>query len=137
MSKLNQNTQMKPDIFTRKDIKQIITKFYDFLLVDDEMIPFFKDIVAENQLEHHLDIISDFWNDIIFDTNTYENNVMQKHLHKNAFVNFKAAHFTIWISYFFETIDAFYSGDNSERMKSRAQSIATVMQLKMNLYPKK
>ena len=82
---------MKPDISSRKDIKQIITKFYDFLLVDEKMIPFFKDIVAENQLGHHLEVITDFWNDIIFDTNTYENNVMQKHLQKNAFVNFKTA----------------------------------------------
>jgi hemoglobin len=59
---------------------------------------------------------------------------MQKHLDKNAFVNFKKEHFTIWISYFFETIETFYLGDNSERMKSRAQSIATVMQLKLHLY---
>lgn len=125
---------MKQDISSRKDIKLIITKFYDFLLADEKMIPFFEDIVEENQLEHHLEVITDFWNDIIFDTMTYQNNVMQKHLQKNAFVNFTKEHFTIWISYFFETIDTLFSGDNSERMKSRAQSIATVMQLKMNLY---
>ena len=125
---------MKQDISSRKDIKLIITKFYDFLLADEKMIPFFEDIVEENQLYHHLEVITDFWNDIIFDTMTYQNNVMQKHLQKNAFVNFTKEHFTIWISYFFETIDTLFSGDNSERMKSRAQSIATVMQLKMNLY---
>jgi hemoglobin len=125
---------MKQDISSRKDIKLIITKFYDFLLADEKMIPFFEDIVEENQLDHHLEVITDFWNDIIFDTMTYQNNVMQKHLQKNAFVNFTKEHFTIWISYFFETIDTLFSGDNSERMKSRAQSIATVMQLKMNLY---
>jgi len=62
---------------------------------------------------------------------------MQKHLDKNAFINFKKEHFTIWISYFFETIETLYSGDNSERMKFRAQSIATVMQLKLHLYEKK
>ncbi len=71
---------MKQDISSRKDIKLIITKFYDFLLADEKMIPFFEDIVEENQLEHHLEVITDFWNDIIFDTMTYQNNVMQKHL---------------------------------------------------------
>ena len=95
---------MKPDISNRNDIKLIITKFYQLLLVDEKMIPFFEDIVAQNQLEHHLEIITDFWSDIIFDTMTYQNNVMQKHLKKNAFVHFTKEHFTIWISYFFETM---------------------------------
>jgi hemoglobin len=127
---------MKFDIASRKDIKLIITKFYDLLLVDEKMIPFFEEIVEKNQLEHHLEIITDFWNDILFDTITYENNVMQKHLTKNAFVAFKKEHFTIWVSYFSETIDNLFKGSNSERMKARAQSIATIMQLKMNLYQK-
>lgn len=128
---------MKPDISSRKDIKLIMTKFYDFLLADETMMPFFEEIVKENQLEHHLEIITDFWNDILFDTNKYQNNVMQKHLQKNAFIKFKKEHFTSWVSYFFETIDASFVGENSERMKARAQSIATIMQLKMNLYEHK
>jgi hemoglobin len=127
---------MKTDISSRKDIKLIITNFYDLLLMDEKMIPFFEEIVKENQLEHHLEIITDFWDDILFDGNRYQQNVMQKHLHKNAFVTFKKEHFTIWISYFSNTIDAFFKGENSERMKARALSIATIMQLKMNLYKK-
>lgn len=128
---------MKPDISSRKNIKLIITKFYDKLLIDDKMLPFFEDIVQENQLEHHLEIITDFWNDILFDTITYQNNVMQKHLDKNTFVKFQKEHFTIWVSYFFTTIDTYFEGQNASKMKTRAQSIATVMQLKMNLYQNK
>lgn len=125
---------MKLDISTREDIKFVITKFYDKLLADEQMIPFFKEIVAENQLEHHLEIITDFWNDILFDTLTYQNNVMKKHLDKNVFVKFTAAHFAIWISYFFATIDENFEGEKAQNMKSRATSIATVMKLKMNIY---
>ncbi|WP_299061946.1 group III truncated hemoglobin [uncultured Polaribacter sp.] len=127
---------MKPDITSRKDIKHIITKFYDQLLVDEKMTPFFEDIVQKNHLEEHLEIISDFWNDILFDTNTYKNNVMQKHVDKNVFIAFKKEHFTIWISYLFETIDAFFDGENAINMKNRARSIATVMELKMGVYQK-
>lgn len=127
---------MKPDISSRKDIKLIITKFYDVLLDDKKMMPFFKDIVAQNHLEEHLDIISDFWNDILFDTNTYANNVMQKHLDKNTFVAFKKEHFTIWVSYLFETIDTYFEGEKAHNMKNRARSIATVMELKMGVYEK-
>ena len=41
---------MKSDITSRKDIQHIIKKFYDCLLVDETMIPFFKDIIAEKHL---------------------------------------------------------------------------------------
>jgi hemoglobin len=125
---------MKPDISSRKDIKLIITKFYELLLVDKKMIPFFEDIVSQNHLENHLEIITDFWNDILFDTNTYSNNVMQKHLNKNAFISFKKEHFSIWTSYLFETIDASFSGSIAHNMKNSARSIATVMQLKIGVY---
>ncbi|MGJ8744987.1 group III truncated hemoglobin [Polaribacter sp.] len=125
---------MKPDISTRKDIKLIMTKFYDLLLVDHKMIPFFEDIVAQNHLEQHLEVITDFWNDILFDTTTYKNNTMQKHIDKNAFVQFKKEHFAIWISYLFETIDTYFDGQNALNMKNRARSIATVMELKLGVY---
>lgn len=124
----------KSDIGSRQDIKIIMTKFYDKLLVDAKMLPFFEDIVAKNHLEHHLEIITNFWNDILFDTLTYTNNVMQKHLDKSMFIQFKKEHFSIWISYFIETITSLFEGENSEKMKARAQSIAIVMQLKMNIY---
>jgi hemoglobin len=127
---------LKTDISSRKDIKVIITNFYDLLLIDEKMIPFFEKIIKENQLEHHLEIITDFWEDILFDGNRYQQNVMQKHLYTNTFVTFKKEHFTIWLSYFSNTIDALFEGENSERMKARAQSIGTIMQLKMNLYRK-
>lgn len=127
---------MKPDISSRKDIKLIMTNFYVLLLEDSKMHPFFEDIVAKNHLEDHLEVITDFWNDILFDTKTYHNNTMQKHLDKNAFVQFKKEHFIIWTSYLFKTIDTIFKGQISERMKNRATSIATVMQLKMSLYKK-
>lgn len=125
---------MKPDISSREDIKHIMTKFYDFLLVDKKMIPFFEDIVANNSLEHHLEVITDFWSDILFDTYSYSNNVMKKHLDKNSFVAFQKEHFSIWVSYFNTTIDTYFSGEIADRMKARASSIAMMMQLKLNLY---
>lgn len=127
---------MKTDISSREDIYLIISEFYKKLLSDDLMLPFFEEIIAENSLEHHLEIITDFWQDIVFDSSIYKNNTMQKHLDKNVFVKFERVHFTRWISYFFETIDALFTGVNTDKIKARATSIATVMQLKMNLYKK-
>ena len=125
---------VKPDISSHTDIKFIIVKFYEQLLVDEKMIPFFEEIVAQNHLNQHIEIISDFWNDILFETTTYKNNTMQKHLDKNVFITFKKEHFTIWTSYFFDTIDQYFEGVIAHNMKNRARSIATVMQLKMGLH---
>lgn len=127
---------MKLDITSRKDITKIITKFYELLLTDEKMMPFFEDIVAQNHLEEHLEIITNFWNDILFDTNSYSNNAMKKHVDKNVFITFQKIHFTIWISYLFEAIDTYFYGEKALNMKSRARSIATVMELKMGIYKK-
>ena len=107
---------MKPDISSREDIKLIITKFYNLLLADQKMIPFFEDIVAQNHLEEHLDVISDFWNDILFDTNSYSNNVMKKHDDKFVFLRFYEEYFTIWMLYFLETIYTFFNVANASIM---------------------
>ena len=61
---------------------------------------------------------------------------MKKHLDKHALIKFEKQHFTLWISYLFKTIDEHFEGKNSLKMKERATSIATVMQLKMSVYKK-
>lgn len=98
------------------------------------MLPFFLEFVSSNQLENHLEIISDFWSDILLNTQFYSNNVMQIHLNKDVYVKFESHHFTIWTSYFTETIQEYFQGEKAEIMKSRALSIATMMEVKMNLY---
>jgi hemoglobin len=127
---------MKLDISSRKDIKDILTTFYEKLLSDEKMLPFFEEIVANKQLDHHLEIITDFWQDILFDTTLYQNNVLQIHKEKHAFSNFKEQHFACWISYLFEVLDNQFKGLISSKMKNRATSIAMVMKVKMNLYEK-
>ncbi|NVK51706.1 MAG: group III truncated hemoglobin [Flavobacteriaceae bacterium] len=125
---------MKKEITTRSDIHFIITAFYKKLISDKEMFPFFKDIVAKNQLEHHIGIISDFWSDILLYTNTYSTNVLQKHLDFDKKIPFKKEHFDKWLQYLVSTIDTFFIGQNAQNMKDRARSIAMVMQVKMKLY---
>lgn len=125
---------MKPDIASREDIHFIITEFYKKLTSDEFMLPFFEEIVKENHLEVHINIISDFWNDILFYTNSYTNNVLQKHLDFNKKVVFKKEHFSTWLQFLTTTIDANFEGQNAQNMKDRASSIATVMQVKFKLY---
>lgn len=125
---------MKADITSKEDIKTIITEFYHKLLADDKMLPFFIEFIENKNLEPHLDTITDFWSDILLDTNLYAQNVMQKHIDKHSFIAFKKEHFQIWTSYLLSTIDEYHEGINAKKMKERALSIATVMQIKMKLF---
>ena len=125
---------MKTDILSRADIKFIISNFYKKLLNDKTMFPFFKEIVEKQTLEPHLEIISNFWQDILFHTHNYKNNPMQIHLDFHQKMNFERKHFEIWLQYLSQSIDESFVGINSRNMKNRATSIANVMQVKMNLY---
>ncbi len=125
---------MKQDVSSRVDIHFIITEFYKKLIADEEMLPFFEEIVKQNHLKEHIEIISDFWQDILLHTATYKNNVLQKHLDFNKKIAFKKAHFNKWLNYLKETIDDSFEGQNAQNMKDRASSIAMVMQVKFKLY---
>lgn len=125
---------MKPDIQSREDLEIIISSFYKKLTSDHLLFPFFEEIVKSKSLEHHLSIIVDFWQDILFQTYRYKNNPMQKHLDFHQKMKFEKEHFTLWLQYLTETVDEKFEGENALNMKTRASSIATVMQLKMNLY---
>ena len=125
---------MKPDITSREHIHFIITDFYQKLIKDESTFPFFEDFIKNKTLEKHIDIITDFWEDIIFQTNKYSNNALQKHLDINNNIEFSKEHFNTWLTYFTDTVNSNFSGLNAELTKNRATSIATVMQVKMNLY---
>ena len=75
---------MKTDIETREDVNLLITQFYDRLLKDETINHFFEEIVESNKLEHHLEIITDFWEDILLNTVKYGRNAMKPHLDMNT-----------------------------------------------------
>jgi len=125
---------IKRDITSRENIHFIITDFYKKLISDKYTYPFFEKFIEQGVLEHHIFSITDFWEDILFNSNKYSNNVLEKHLNTNQQIPFNKKHFDSWLNYFFETIDSNFKGLNAELMKNRAQSIATVMQVKMKIY---
>ena len=118
------------DIQTRENLHLIMSSFYVKLLNDPEISFFFTDVVKID-LESHLIDLVDFWEQMLFNKGEYKKNVLQIHLDINSKLNFTPAHFAIWLKYFNLTIDENFSGQNAENMKTRALSIATVMQIKM------
>ena len=120
---------MKNDILNREDLFLLMTDFYKKLLKDDTINYIFTD-VAKINLEHHLPVLVDFWDSILFQTGTYQKNAMQPHLDLHQKSPLTKHHFETWLRYFKETVDELFTGDNAFIIKERATSIATVMQIK-------
>jgi len=123
---------MKHDINTREDIFLLISQFYHKLLNEVTLKHFFEEIVQEQKLDQHIEIIVDFWEDILLNTVKYGRNAMKPHLELNQKHRFKTQHFETWLSHFNTTIDSNFEGKNVELAKTRALSIATVMRIKMH-----
>jgi hemoglobin len=121
---------MKADIENRKDLELLMERFYGKLLNDASISYLFTDI-AKIDLPNHLPVLVDFWESILFQSDTYQKNAMKIHtdLHKRS--PLQAQHFKTWLGYFHETVDELFEGGNAELAKQRATSIATVMQIKI------
>lgn len=118
------------DIENRKDLEIIMKQFYTKLLQDERISYIFTDIAKIN-LEEHLPVLADFWEKSMFYTGDYKNNPMRIHLELNEKEPLTREHFDIWLGHFYNTIDELHTGENAEMMKTRALSIATIMQIKM------
>ena len=121
---------MKKDITNREDLLLLVTRFYEKLLADKSISYIFTDI-AKIDISHHLNILVDFWDNILFQNDVYRKNAMQPHLLLHQQSPLQKHHFKTWLNYFNETVDELFSGEKSFLAKERALSIATVMQIKL------
>ena len=120
------------DIRHREDILLLMRTFYEKLLSDEIMRPIFTD-VAHIDLDHHLPILADFWQHILFHEGDYKGNPMQVHLALHEKSPLTKQHFDIWMGYFKETVEELFDGPLAFMAVSRAASIAVVMQQKIYL----
>lgn len=122
---------MKKDIRDREDILRLMKLFYEKLLADKSISYFFTD-VAKIDLLPHLNILVDFWDNILFQNDVYRKNAMQPHLNLHQQSPMRKEHFEIWLRYFNQSVDELFDGEKAFLAKERALSIATVMQIKIS-----
>lgn len=118
------------DIQNQDDLYLIVNEFYKKLLSDESISYIFTDVVKIH-LEEHLPILVTFWSQAILGTGGYTNNLTQIHLDINEKEYLSPELFKTWLNHFNTTIDENFKGDNSEKMKTQALSIATIMQIKI------
>ena len=121
---------MTTDIETRADIDQLMNVFYERVLADNVIGYIFTD-VARLDLAHHLPIIGDFWESLLFGTPAYSKHgrnalFVHKELHEKSALT--SAHFERWLEVFMSTIDEMFVGDRAGYLKDRAAAIAVRMQ---------
>lgn len=125
---------MKRDVETREDLYNMLEAFYTKAFADDAIGHFFTEVVPLD-LERHLPVITNFWEAIVFNTQGYRKNVMEVHQHIHHLYNIKKEHLQRWVQLFTTNVDEHFEGPKATLMKQRAQSIATLMDIKLNHNP--
>lgn len=118
------------DIENREDLLLLVQHFYDKLLADPGISYIFTD-VAKIDIMVHLPVLVDFWDMVLFQAGTYQKNVLKLHMDLNNLSPLTNEHFATWLNYFNASVDELFEGEKAFLAKQRAQSIATVMQIKI------
>lgn len=124
---------MKRDIASREDLLIIVSAFYVDLLKSKELSHYFEAFKDETVLNRHLETLVDFWDNTLFYSGTYKKNAIKPHIDIHAKNGIQSSHFNKWLSLFNKAVDTNFKGQNSETIKSRALSIATVIKLKLQV----
>ena len=122
---------MMKDIESRNDIEVLLHSFYQKAVHDNLIGQFFTKVV-QLDIKKHIPVIADFWEAVLFDTRTYGKNVMEVHQHIHQLSTIKKEHLDRWVQLFVQTVDENFEGSTAELAKQRAQSIATLMDIKLN-----
>ncbi|NJN41842.1 MAG: group III truncated hemoglobin [Flammeovirgaceae bacterium] len=121
---------MKKEIKTREDIVLLVNAFYERVKEDELLAPIFNDVAKINWTSH-LPVMYDFWAMVLLGDTTYKGNPMTPHLALNKKFTLTQEHFNRWLDLFNKTIDAHFKGDKAEEARTRAVSIAGLMQHKI------
>lgn len=119
----------KKDIENRDDLTLLMEEFYKRLLNDNSINYLFTEVAQINILEH-IPVLVDFWDAVLFQSDTYRKNAMQPHMVLHQKSPLGKHHFQTWLKHFNATIDELFEGQKAFEARQRAQSIATMIELK-------
>jgi hemoglobin len=117
---------VKKDIKNREDIDALMLLFYERAMTDDVIGHIFTD-VAKLDLDHHLPIIGDFWETMLFRTGDYARhgrNPLDVHRSLSLKSPLLPRHFERWLEIFERTTDELFFGEAAVFIKMRATAIA-------------
>lgn len=72
--------------------------------------------------------MSDFWENLLLYTGSYQGNPMDLHKHLHKVMNLQPEHFQHWNKLFIATVDELFKGANALIAKQRAMKISNIIQ---------
>lgn len=111
------------DIKSIKDVETLVHSFYDKVVQDNVLAPFFTNL----DFKIHMPKMISFWAFVLLDEAGYKTDVTEKHMN----MRLKKEHFDQWILLFNETVDALFEGEKAELAKQRAFLVGWTIQSKM------
>ncbi len=121
---------MKKEIETFEDVQLLVRSFYNKVLDDERLSPFFA-YVRKHHWDKHLSVLDTFWNNVLFYSGDYHGNPLQVHTILNHFNKLSNKDFDRWLQLFTQTVDQLFEGEKAKLAKQRAMSIATIMRIKI------
>jgi len=121
---------MKKDIKDIADIRILIDHFYARVVPDPMIGSIFTDTFEVNW-EKHLPVMYSFWENTLFYTGNYAGNPMMIHRRIHELVQLTPEKFDRWVTLFCSSVDELFEGEKAELAKQRAESIATIMKIKI------
>lgn len=111
------------DLHNRDDVFTLVSEFYRRAFADELLGPIFVD-VARMDLDHHLPIICDFWETVLFRAGLYRRNALALHVNLNARAPLEWRHFERWLELWVATVDEQFAGQKAELAKVQGSRIA-------------
>lgn len=118
------------DIRDRDDILVLVRTFYETAFQDPLIGRIFTD-VARMDLDHHLPIMGDFWESVLFQAGGYHRNALALHSAVNAKHPLTAEHFDRWLLLWNATVDDLHEGPVADAAKQQAERIGLSMQRRL------
>lgn len=122
---------MSHDLRDRVDIERLVSTFYQAAFRDPLIGPIFTD-VAHMDLDHHLPIMCDFWQTVLFQAGLYHRNALQLHVLLHAKHPLEEQHFDRWLGIWTASVDALFAGEKAEFAKLQAGRIAESIQQRLS-----
>ncbi len=118
------------DIQTKDDIRLLVDTFYDKVKKDEVIGYIFQEIIGEDW-SHHLPVMYNFWNTVLFAQQGYTGNPVKKHIEIDKRIPLEETHFSRWALLWNDTIDELFAGEIADTAKKRAHAMIQLMSMKI------
>ena len=123
-----------PDLDAPQHIDALVQCFYQRLLADPLVAPWFDD-VAKVDLRTHLPLISLYWQKMLLGDDRYQRHTMAKHRHLHALRPLGRMQMARWLYHFEATLDASFAGPRTERARHLARRVMANLDKQLRRVP--